>query len=215
MSSLKRLKNEKKNFDKNIVDYIEFNFFPDNFDNSIGSSLKESLPQVYIVKNKKVIALFEIPSDYPFKPPIIYMQKLNENNLTKKENYINWSFRNGEIMKKEIKNHKITSYDLLNIWFFIINKNYLLFINKDIQNINDFKLNSPNLCFCCSTILCSNKWSPAIKIIDIVFELVIREELFKLCKKEGLRYIYTIFHNERWNLSEDIIWNILYFIIKE
>jgi len=217
MAALKRLKNEQKNYEKSrINNYYEFNFFSGGWEGCYDIKVQERLPEVYIMKNNKIKALFEIPSDYPFKPPKIYMNKSDKYLSCKRdETYINWSYKKGVKMNEEIKNHDIKNYDLLNIWFFIINKNYLLFREKDINNLSDFCLSTPFPCFCCSTILCSNKWSPSIKITDIVFELIIREELFNLCKKEGLRYIYSIFHNERWNLNEDIIWIILNFLIKE
>lgn len=217
MASLKRLKKEQNNFENSKINqYYDFNLFSGGWEGCYSTKVKERSPEVYIMKNNKIKALFEIPPDYPFKPPIIYMKKsFTQVSKPITETYINWSFRNGENMNKEIKKHNIRNYDLLNIWFFIINKNYLLFRDKDINKISDFCLSSPLPCFCCSTILCSNKWSPAIKITDIVFEIIIREELFKLCKKNGLRYIYCIFHNDRWNLNEDIIWTIIDFLIKE
>ncbi len=215
MVSLKRLKNEQKEFENSLINnYYKFIYFPEGYDD--GLNIKQLGPQVHIMKNNKIKALFDISPDYPFKPPTIYMKNsYTEVSKPITETYINWSFRNGEIMNNEIKEHKIRNYDLLNIWFFIINKNYLLFRDKNLDKISDFCITSPIPCFCCSTILCSNRWSPATKITDIVFELIIREELFKLCKKDELRYIYIIFHNDRWNLNEDIIWKILDFLIKE
>ena len=216
MAALKRLKNEEKRYVNNeINNYYEINIFNGGWEGSYDTEMRERNAEVQIKKNNKIRALVEIPRDYPFKPPIIYMNKLNSNYFKRDENYINWSFKNGEKMNREIKNQDIKNYDLLNVWFFIINKNYLLFRGKDINSLSDFCITSPFPCFCCSTVLCANRWSPSVNLTDIVFEIIIREELFNLCKKQGIRYIYNIFHNDRWILNEDIMWLIIDFLIKE
>ena len=99
-------------------------------------------------------------------------------------------------------------YELLLVWFFIINKNYEI-----IEKIPDFSLKIPQDCFCCSSILCQDKWSPSRKITDIIIEILLRKELFNLFTEKGIRYIEKIFKNEKWDLSEDIILFILEKII--
>ena len=202
MCSLKRIKNEKKVFDNHILNNY-YSFFLNQEYNNFNANA-----EVLIGKNNKVEALIEINNSYPFKPPKLYVCKSEF--IKKQIGYIDWSFRNGQKINEIIKNNNYTKYELLLVWFFILNKNFLI-LNK----IPHFSLKIPLDCLCCSSILCGDKWSPSIKITDIIIEFLLRKELFNLFTVNGIRYIETIFKNDKWNLSEDIILLILKFIIKD
>lgn len=162
--------------------------------------------EILILKNKKIELQINIDKEYPFKPPRLFICKSNI--LNKDLNYFTWSFKSGEKINKIIKQNNYTSYELLLVWFFVLNKNYTIF-----DKIPHFSLKIPQDCFCCSSILCSDKWNPSIKITDIIIEFILRKELFNLFTVKGIRYIEKIFKNNRWDLSEDLIYYILEKII--
>jgi len=196
MSSLKRINNEKKKiYSHSLNNYFSFDF------TNIHNENENKSAEVLISKNNKVEALIDINTAYPFKPPTVY---ICESDVYKKINYKDWSYKRGENINKIIIKNNYTRYELLLVWFFIINKNYEI-----IEKIPDFSLKIPQDCFCCSTILCRDKWSPSRKITDIVIEILLRKELFNLFTEKGIRYIEKIFKNEKWDLSEDIILLIL------
>jgi ubiquitin-protein ligase len=200
MCSLKRINHEKKKFYTHALN----NYFSFDFTNIYDENEKISA-EVLISKNNRVEAIIDVDRAYPFKPPRVYIYQANVN---KKISYIDWNYRRGEKINKIINKNNYTRYELLLVWFFIINKNYEI-----IEKIPDFSLKIPQDCFCCSTILCQDKWSPSRKITDIVIEILLRKELFNLFTEKGIRYIEKIFKNEKWDLSEDIILFILEKII--
>jgi ubiquitin-protein ligase len=91
-------------------------------------------------------------------------------------------------------------YVSFNIYSFIISSSYPfsppnIFINS-IPYINFFKINTigfcKNLqkvskiyCFCCNTIIHSSKWSPTIKIYDIIMEI----RRFKKIRRDAINKI--------------------------
>jgi ubiquitin-protein ligase len=200
MCSLKRINHEKKKFYTHALN----NYFSFDFTNIYDENEKISA-EVLISKNNRVEAIIDVVRAYPFKPPRVYICQAN---INKKISYIDWSYRGGEKINKIINKNNHTRYELLLVWFFIINKNYEI-----IEKIPDFSLKIPQDCFCCSTILCQDKWSPSRKITDIVIEILLRKELFNLFTEKGIRYIEKIFKNEKWDLSEDVILLILEKII--
>lgn len=207
MSSLKRINFEKKKFDTHpLNNYFSFDFSNIYDENSSIMDNKKSA-EVLISKNKKVEAIIDIDRSYPFKPPKVYIYE-SDSHIKKGKSYIDWSFKKGEIMNKIINENNYTRYELLLVWFFILNRNYNI-----IENIPDFSLKIPQDCFCCSTILCGDKWSPSRKITDIIIEILLRKELFNLFTIKGIKYIEKIFKNDKWDLSEDIILFILEKII--
>ena len=200
MCSLKRINHEKKKFYTHALN----NYFSFDFTNIYDENEKISA-EVLISKNNRVEAIIDVDRAYPFKPPRVY---ICEANINKNISYIDWSYRMGEKINKIIIKNNYTRYELLLVWFFIINKNYEI-----IEKIPDFSLKIPQDCFCCSSILCQDNWSPSRKITDIVIEILLRKELFNLFTEKGIRYIEKIFKNEKWDLSEDVILLILEKII--
>ncbi len=88
-------------------------------------------------------------------------------------------------------------------------------INKNINiiyKIPDFSFLFKQECLCCSSIICNN-WNPSFKITDILTEYCLRKDIFLISNKYQLKYIRSIFNNERWNLSFDLIEYILKYLI--
>jgi ubiquitin-protein ligase len=173
--------------DDNIIIYIN-----KNNNNSINNSNNNSKP----------VLLFKITNQYPFKPPKLYIYNFKYNNYD--IDYNRWSYENGEKFNNIIKNLNLSRYDILLLWFFIINKNINYLYKKPI-----YSLELKQECFCCSTIICSGNWSPSYKITDIFLEYYLRKELFTFSNKLTIRYLQTIFNNDKWDLSMDIVEHIL------
>ena len=111
-------------------------------------------------ENLKIILLIKVSTQYPFRPPKVFIPKLNDYHMP----YDNWSHRLGENLNKNIKKLNLTSFKLFLAWFFVINKNIKWLDKKYIFN---FSTELPQECFCCSSIICSNNWSPAYKFKHI------------------------------------------------
>ncbi len=152
--------------------------------------------------NSKPVILLKITNQYPFKPPKLYIYNFKYNNYD--IDYNRWSYDNGEKFNNIIKKLNLSSYDILLLWFFIINKNIKYLYKKPI-----YSLELQQKCFCCSTIICSGNWTPSYKITDIFLEYYLRKELFTFSNKLTIKYLQTIFNNDKWNLSMDIVEHIL------
>ncbi len=203
--------NKKNNSNNSIINnYYSFYFYPDNFNYDYK---KQNMPYIIVNKNNKKIALFEITSEYPHKPPIVFIYTNDDDRGY--TTYLNWSLKKGQIMRNFLFTNQIDKSTLFLLWFFIINKNFYILEGIKLKNIQDFTLEpfNSNYCFCCSTIVCLKKWVPSINIIDIIQEILLRNDLFNLCNQNGIRYISSIFNNNKWCLPEDIIYHILSFII--
>lgn len=202
--------NKINNSNLNIINYYSFHFYPDDFNPDLTN---QNVPYIIVKKNNKKIALFEVTNEYPLKPPktIVYTNFDSRGYTT----YLNWSLKRGQIMRSFLIKNKINKSTLFLLWFFIITKNFYIINGKKFKDINDFNLEpfTSNYCFCSSTILCSQKWDSNCNIIDIVTEILLRNDLFNLCNEKGVRYILPIFNNSKWELPEDILYHILSFII--
>ena len=201
--SHKRISGELKNFLSHPL-AINFNLehyyietSPKYNDNNLSLILYEKKNH----ENSNTI-LINIPNQYPFKPPTIYLKNHLHNNFD--INYSRWAFQSGEKINKIYKSLNLNSYDIFLIWFFIFNKN-IYYLNK----IPNYSVNPNQECFCCSSVTCSGNWSPAIKLSDVFLEYYLRKQFFNLSKPLGIKYIKNIFNNDKWNLSEDIVEYIL------
>ena len=133
---------------------------------------------------KSELFRLNIPSNYPFFP-----YKVNFFNGS--NNYFRYLYSIFSNIKKNNYDKKIISF----------------FYNIQFKKISLF-LKSDNECFCCSSILCSNNWSPNLTIINFIdeYEEIKFIELFiKYYKKYENIYI-NIFNK----LSNDIIDQILF-----
>ena len=161
-----------------------------------------------VIKNKKTKSeqmRLQLPKNFPFKPPtiFIYDKKTNLCDI----NYSQWSLINGDKFYQFINKHNISIFDILLLCFFVINKNIHI-----IYKIPDFSFLFKQECLCCSSISRDN-WNLSSKITDIFTEYCLRKDLFSISNKYQLKYIRSIFNNERWSLPFDLIEYILKYLI--
>ena len=154
-----------------------------------------------------------IPSDYPFKPPSVFVTKDNHMPPYPTQiplsigdspniNYHKWCvsiLHNNYNKKPGIK-------DISNIfaaWAFCIIRRPTLFCYwyGNIPNKKD--------CLCCQSIICSNNWSPSYSMSDILAEYVTRSDFKINCAPLMQRWIGAIFNNDRWVIPDDIILKIV------
>jgi len=193
---LKRISNEIKFFKLSQSNY-KLQIIEDNLDNFNTKSIE-------LLKNNKLKILFKISNQYPFRAPYVYIPK--NNNLIE---YNRWNVNNGFNINNYIEKFNLTEFDLLLIWLFIITQNSNL-----LYKLPKFSITIPQECFCCSSILCNDKWHPNFRLTDIFIEYYLRNQFFTIIKSQlTIKYIKVIFNNDKWDLSQDIILHILKFLL--
>tara|TARA_B100001093_G_C26824963_1_gene1013588 strand:- start:1912 stop:2532 length:621 start_codon:yes stop_codon:yes gene_type:complete len=201
--SQKRISAELKNFFSHPLAtkfYLEY-YYIESYPNYINDNLSLILYEKQNHENNNNI-LIKIPNQYPFKPPTIYLKNYLHNNFD--INYSRWAFQSGEKSNQIFKSLNLNSYDIFLIWFFVFNKN-IFYLNK----IPNYSINPNQECFCCSSVICPDNWSPAFKLSDVFLEYYLRKQFFNLSKPLGIKYIKSLFNNDKWDLSEDIVECIL------
>ena len=158
-----------------------------------------------------------IPSDYPFKPPSVFVAGNNPMlpaltviplavgglGVSPNIKYDKWSV---DILHGNRYNRKIgvqSDCDLFSAWAFcIIRRPKLLrYWRNKIPNKKD--------CLCCDSITCGNNWSPSIMMSDILAEYVTRRDFKINCGRLMQRLIGQIFNNDRWVIPDDLIMLII------
>ena len=138
-----------------------------------------------------------LPSDYPFKPPLVHV--MGEIRPTK---YDVWS---GSIIHhRQVRERKIgLDCNLFNAWAFCIIRRPILlrYWRGNIPNMKD--------CLCCESITCGNNWGPSIMMCDVLAEYVVRRDFKINCGQLMQRWIDSIFNNDRWIIPDDIIIEII------
>ena len=154
--------------------------------------------------NMKIEMSMVVYSEYPFKCPSISLS----NHMV---NVIN----NGYWIR-----HKC----------FLPSTKYLLWCNKMFENINLndiylawlFVINKyPKMsklwcdipqkdsCLCCSSLTCGSNWSPGFSLYDLVGEYLLYKQFYfytsPLMIKKIRRIFFSLFNNDRWCLSDDLI----------
>jgi len=152
-----------------------------------------------VFQNKNMIVQLDIPSDYPFKPPIIYVINNNNNNLM--ERYDRWS-------SKILNSRKCKETDYFLAWAFTIINNPKLSVGWNFIPTNDCKK-----CLCCESVTCENNWFACCCISNILIEYIGRRYFVNNCSKLRQRLIKPIFENDRWTIPDDIILYIVQIII--
>ena len=155
-----------------------------------------------------------IPSDYPFKPPSVFVT--NDNNTppystviplyigdSHNNKYDKWSVSIIHGNNYHRKRGLGANCDLFSAWAFcIIRRPTLLrYWRGNIPNKKD--------CLCCQSIICSNNWSPSKILSDILAEYVTRKDFKINCRPLMQRWIGVIFNNDRWVIPDDIIFEIV------
>ena len=150
---------------------------------------------VSVIIYNKLFLQFIITESYPFRPPEVL---INDIQLM---NYLKWcSNISAIITSRKFLSQKNMQYAHM----FSIN-------NITKKNIPVIPIN----CICCDSILCINKWSPALLFINIIDEAVYNKKLLFYTSKIGQKMINLIFNNKdnKWSLSDDLILHIFSFII--
>lgn len=188
--SLKRILNELHNIipqkllDNNL--YNKFYFI------EIGNNI--ICREIGVINNKtgNLEINFYINDNYPFNPPSInlYFNKY-------KISYSSWLS-----LIIDYKNYQYDKY--ANAWIFSIIRwpmlrKYLKYPKKGI-------------CYCCESISCYNKWYPGCNLSDILLEYIIIKQFNIYTNYLNQKCINSIFYNEKWSLSQDLIFHILSFV---
>ena len=88
-------------------------------------------------------------------------------------------------------------------------KDYIHLLSFSFPDLHDYLEKNNSSCLCCSTLLCSNNWKPAIKLMNVMNEYEeIREIIVKCLYKKYTRIVcnhYNIF-------AEELVENIIKYI---
>lgn len=194
--SLKRILNELHNkIPYKLLDYHVFNKF---YFVEIGNDIICRDIGIVNKKTNTIEIKLYIPSNYPFYPP-----KVTINTLNNEIDYLRWL-------------SKIINYNCINFNSINFNEKYynawIFSIIKWPQFKKYLKFPERNTCYCCESIICSNKWSPAILLSDILFEYIILKQFLIFSNILNQRQINNIFNNDNWTIPNEIINHILSFL---
>ena len=207
--------NEKKYLEKNNYSYYLIDFLDNlNIENIVcnyGSGDKYFL----IITNLQTKSLFlelEIPDHYPFKPYSVvnYNSIYVSNSIYLTTKYYNYNGNNKISYSKYMNNiyEKIKDKD----------KTIYAFFFKNLYGFEPKFLNlKKNDCYCCSSIICSNLWSPSLTFNNLIFEQLELRFIEKYSSELGYKYLvniynnyYNILHNQLYKkLPDEIINKIL------
>ena len=160
--------------------------------------------EIGIINNKtnNLIIKIIIPNDYPFKPYNVFLLD-NYYNL---ESYDKWS--------SKLINYKILDQNIINKQQFLDNIFYQWAFASIRYPLLKKYLNIPyqGICYCCESIICSDKWSPSYTMTDVLCEYIIRKQFLIYGNSLNLRIINSIFSNNKWYIPNDVICHIISFI---
>ena len=156
MSSIKRITKEINNFVEKKYESTNKNELVNKYYDDINMYLY-TVPNydlrdethVDIMLNKKCILDLQIINEFPFKPYKVFYYK----GQIEEKNYYKYLVQLGEKVKLE------HNKDILNFFYQIKYGERSRFV--------DLTLND---CYCCSSITCSDKWSPSITMLSIIDE---------------------------------------------
>ena len=191
--SLKRILNELHNIIPNKL--LENKLFDKFYFVEIGNDIICRDIGIINKKNDTMEITFNISNSYPFKPPKVTVCNYMENVC-----YLRWLSKlinyKGDISSLQEKN--------FNAWIFSI--------IRWPQFKNDLTFPKRGTCYCCESILCSNKWSPSVLLCNVLFEYIIAKQFLIFSSNLNQRQINNIFKNDNWNLPNDIILHIIVFL---
>ncbi len=145
--------------------------------------------QLTIINNSKDILKLSIPSVYPFRPPSIWVP----HKITNKR-YDRWN--------ADLTSEVSCSPFLAWVFTIIETPTYAL-------RWSYVPFHLPLKCLCCESITCYNNWVASFTIVDILIEYLARKKFALYCSPLWYKRLLHIFNNERWNLPDDIIFNIV------
>ena len=185
--SLRRVQKEIENF-KAKKNTHKLNFF-DNLKFEILSQNNKNYLMIYD-KYLNLFTQLEITQSYPFKPyNVIYLNLNNSLPYLHNLNNLTGLFKNRDKMI------------------------YILFF-KCMFSINPKFLNlDKNDCYCCKSLMCTNEWCPSFTFTDLLLEQL--EIRFMKCYSSnlGYRYIKNIYDKLFFKLPNDIIPNLIKYLI--
>ena len=192
--SLKRILNELHNIipNKLLQNKIYENFTFSELGNDI------ICRDICVIHNKSntIIIKFNINENYPFKPPKVYINFNNQD-----INYLTWlskliCYKQPNVSHLTEKNYNSWVFSIIRWPLF---KKYLKFPTN-------------GTCYCCSSILCNNIWTPSLNLCDILFEYIICRQFLSYSTVLNQKQIDPIFKNEKWTLPNDVIDHIILFL---
>ena len=162
----------------------------------IDSSNMVTYNQFHKTSETDVIELeLNISSSYPFHAPNVLVR----NGCDRKTEYIKWC---SNIINKANNKNYLDNNKLFNAWAFTIIKYPKLYFFANTIPTN-------KTCLCCESIICADRWCPSMKLSDILCEYVVRRNFQIYLGNLIQRWISSIFHNDKWNLPEEIICEII------
>ena len=168
----------------------------------VPSCTSNIIAEFSILENSKDILHLSIPSEYPFKPPTVWVPHTIAN-----KRYDRWSADlTGKIIKLFNKNKTSAGNPFL-AWIFSIIETPLY-----ASGWKCVPFHLPLNCLCCESISCSGNWGPSHTIVDLLIEYLARRKFAIYCSPLWQKRISSIFNNDRWILPDDIIFNIVQYL---
>ncbi len=191
--ALKRLDREIMQIFPNKMTELLFSYKLCNF--AFASS--DYIAEFIIESAKNPVLYINIPFNYPFKPPTVWIPHKIMN-----KRYDRWS---ADLTNKIVKtSNKMPSYNIFIAWVFSIIKN-----PEFAESWKSVPFKLPILCMCCESITCSGNWNPRHTISQILIEYLARKNFAVYCSSLGQKRILSIFNNDRWYIPDDLIFCIL------
>ena len=163
-------------------------------------SASNVIAEFSILENSKDILHLTIPSEYPFRPPTVWVPHKIAN-----KRYDRWSV---DLTGKIIKSfNKTSTGNPFLAWVFSIIETP---IYASGWRCVPFQL--PLNCLCCESITCSGNWGPSFMITDLLLEYLACRKFAIYCSPLWQKRISPIFNNDRWILPDDIIFNIIQYL---
>ena len=196
---------EKTNFSNYLINFL------DNLNVEIIVSNYGNGDEYFLfIKNVETDTIFlelKIPESYPFKPYSVvnYNSIFLNKSMYFKKNYYD-------------QNYKISySKYMNNIYEKIKHKDkkiYQFFYNN-LYNINSRFLNlQKNSCYCCSSIVCNDLWSPSITFNNIIFDHLEIQFIEKYSSNISYKYLFNIYNNLFYNILKKIPEEIIKIILQ-
>ena len=213
---LKRINKEIQNFyEKKYLEKNNFSNYLINFLNNLNietiiSNYGNDDEYFLFIKNLKTDTIFlelKIPESYPFKPYSVvnYNSIFLNNSMYLKKNYYD-------------QNYKISYSKYMNNVYEKIkhkDKNIYKFFYNNLYGINPRFLNlKKNSCYCCSSIICIELWSPSITFNNIIFDHLEIQFIEKYSSNIGYKYLENIYNNLFYNIFKKIPEEIIKIIIQ-
>lgn len=217
---LKRINKEIQNFyEKKYLENSNFSNYLINFLNNlkveivIGDYDKYGYGDEYFlfIKNLETNTIFlelKIPESYPFKPYSVvnYNSIFLNNSMYFKNNYYNQNYNISYSKYMNNAYEKIKHKD---------KKIYQFFYNN-LYSINSRFLNlEKNSCYCCSSIVCNDLWSPSITFNNIIFDHLEIIFIENYSSNISYKYLSNIYNNLFYNILKKIPEEIIKIILQD